>query len=1598
MRFCHVNRAPIYIILFCLGLSASFAQNGNGKGVRLPFQDSVRLALENTRNTDAAAVGMALSNVWNGLGQDLQIVVIKQAKLMKKKGFRMRPHVQNYFGALVDAMNFEHADIERLTSYLKVAGKVIENEDANKASTFFINSRAFFRHHALHFEKSTRLYVRDDSYEFDYIMTEVPAPVPDDSTQTESLDDLSSNDADNTDWNDEPADTTSLAATAYWQQPVYIPQPYGAVIRFDKVTLNFATPYDSAFLRNTKGTFQMSDNLFIGEGGRFDWSSVSLSPDSVYADMKQYYFDASRPRMKVEQVKMVYKGKVDGQIDGVFEFNSVRHKDSLTATYPKFVSYESNIPILGLGDETLKYTGGFALNGRKIFSASLSGGGARIEVMGTTTRKFEAQSSLFEFRDSSIVSRNAAVEIYQGNDSIFHPGVQLTYNYARKVLTMQRSRGVLKDTPFTSSYFRVDFTGDVFRWALKGDSTGADSLNIFTSAGLSQAPMVLESQDFFDPNDFKQLKGVGFSFHPLVIVANYANNNGVREFNSADLVRPTGKSFNEIHGAMTFLAQKGMIDYDMHTGQVKVKDKVLHINDARKNASDYDNMKIHSIVNGPANATINFPKGYMTVRGVEEFKISDSLNVVIKPDSSVITLLQNRDIKFNGKITAGNFEINGKDFMLKYDSFFINLNHIDSIRFYVTELNAKGQPVRRRVNNAMVGADSTAAAAGGLDTGHNKTQGTLFINRPDNKSGREKVPNFPRLDASAGGVIYFDRREVLDGAYDRSVFFVVPPFKLDSLSDADPAAINFQGTFVSSGMFPSFKEKLHTQADKSLGFSHAVPATGYQLYNTDGKLFGAMGLDNSGIRATGKIEYLAATVESQDFVFYPDSVVGRGNVGELQEKQFGSAWYPQITLPEFRLKWLPKQDQFALKNLRDPFSLYNATAQLEGELIVSKAGTSGKGKIITRGSELKSDQMTFSAKDFGARHATFQVKTTNPDKPALAGKDVRLKFDLAQNFAELSPEIEGEAAFEFPYAQFKTSITDAHWDLNTQKVTMTKDADVPLEESYFYTTRKDLDSLVFNAEKAEYDIKTQQLKVSGIPYIVVADAKITPDNNEVLILENSKIGQLKNTTIVLDTLNGFHRLTEGVVDIISRKEFSGYATYQYVNALSDTFSIKMTDFHLEPIDEHHKAHSRRLGHHVTEATQQTVGVGAVVDKDNLMIAPRIFYKGDMTMYATRPALQLQGFVKLDLKKIKGYNTWLHHVQSGDETDIYLDFDKATTEEGLKAQAGLHFADDNSLYITFVFDKKNQDDEDFFLPSGSLYFDSTEFKIEDRQKAAGEKLSGKVFAYNEDKQEVRFEGPVNFFKGGLKDFKITASALGSGNLETNDIKMNSFIMAEMSIPSQAYDMMAKNIMEVIKNEGVAEEALGDQTELLYKIADIVGERAAKDYEARALQAYVPLATVPGLAKPLVFSSVNLKWSQKFKAFYSTGNLGLSNIGKNDINGAFDGFMEIRKNEDGTQVFHAFFKVSPDAWYYFGYEDNRLMIQASDPLFNDLIAKKSNASKAKVGDLVFIPGSDAETLAYISRFRKDYLGIESDYDLGSTTAKKKDKKADEKDDGF
>ena len=95
---------------------------------------------------------------------------------MRKKKYPVRPQLVNYFGAIANAVNVEKADASTISDFLRVAGLVIDSEPTAKASNFFKISNTFFEHHALHYEKSSRLYARDDDYSFDFI---TPAPTID---------------------------------------------------------------------------------------------------------------------------------------------------------------------------------------------------------------------------------------------------------------------------------------------------------------------------------------------------------------------------------------------------------------------------------------------------------------------------------------------------------------------------------------------------------------------------------------------------------------------------------------------------------------------------------------------------------------------------------------------------------------------------------------------------------------------------------------------------------------------------------------------------------------------------------------------------------------------------------------------------------------------------------------------------------------------------------------------------------------------------------------------------------------------------------------------------------------------------------------------------------------------------------------------------------------------------------------------------------------------------------------------------------------------------------------------------------------------------
>nr|MDQ3393716.1 hypothetical protein [Bacteroidota bacterium] len=635
-----------------------------------------------------------------------------------------------------------------------------------------------------------------------------------------------------------------------------------------------------------------------------------------------------------------------------------------------------------------------------------------------------------------------------------------------------------------------------------------------------------------------------------------------------------------------------------------------------------------------------------------------------------------------------------------------------------------------------------------------------------------------------------------------------------------------------------------------------------------------------------------------------------------------------------------------------------------------------EGKVQTRGSEMISRDLKFQQDEFSARHANFRITTSNPKKPALSGMDIRLNFDLKNNTASISPEKEGVAALDFPYAQVRTSINKAIWNLEDKTVHMSKPADVDISQSYFYTTRKDLDSLAFNATAAVYDINQLKLNVSGIPFIKVADAKITPENNEVLILENAELQQFKNALIVIDTLNEYHRLINGSIKILSRKKFEGNATYEYVNAQADTFAIKFGSFQL------YEDPSKKKG-----GKAFTISSGEVNDKDNFVISPGMFFKGKLTMFAIKEALELEGFVKLDLKKNPA-TTWIKYKSEAENQEVVFDFEKSLTEENEPLHAGLHYDGNNgTLYGTFLSDPKNLGDEDFFKPAGMLSFDNNtkEYKIQNVNKASGQSFSGKTFSYNEETSDVKMEGTFNLMKN-LPKFNLITAGKGKGNLDNKEFHLNTFMVYNFDLPTQAIDVMGFDIKDVAERTS-APAAHNDRTILMYKAAEVIGDRAVKEYEKRSLADYTPLMSISGeLMRPLVISDVDLKWSDKHRAWYSTSKISVSNIMKHDINARLDGFMEIKKVDGGGDIVNIFIQASSATWYYLSFENNRLLLFSSNDEFNNIIKSKSNIGKAKAGEVAFTASDIAETLTFINAFRKTYFDIDVPYQLDLPTENK------------
>lgn len=1330
------------------------------------------------------------------------------------------------------------------------------------------------------------------------------------------------------------------------------PAKTGAIIEFESVTLQMITAYDTVELVDTKGYLVLGSGKFAGSGGKFDWSSAGLGTEA-HATFQDYNFNINSPALDAEGVTMNYQSKLEEPVEGVFSFRSKKRAVNGLSSYPRFMSYKSNVIIKDLGDN-IKYTGGFSLNGARVLSNSVSEGKAKMEIYYDGIKKITARARSFQIGDSVITGQPVNTTVYIKNDSITHPGLMMRFDKRTNEVKLYKNKTNFKNTPFVDTYHQMELYADAIIWTLSDTL-----LNITNVTAKNYVPARFESELFYKKLRYTQIKGL-LPFHPLQLVTYHSMRKKTRTLYLNELIEATKESRAVTPGAlksgMKALMEQGYIDYNPRTGYIYLKDKAIHYVKSARGKKDFDNISIKSIAPGGHNSSLNLNNNELIIRGVDKVELSDSLSVYFEPSNRIVRIGKNRDFTFDGTIYTANYIFNGHDFKFNYDNFRCDLEKIDSIQFKVdVKDTVTGRTTdSKKLNNKLV-----------------YTAGILYIDEPDNKSSRVRNARYPYFDADKGAFVYFNKKEVLNGAYDERVYFFIPPFDQDSLSSNNSEAVGFGGKFVSGDIFPEFEEKLVVRPDFSFGFEHQTPAEGFQLYKSNGTFYGTVSLDKKGLRGNGKIEFLNSTIESSEFVFYVDSVYAKsasvvtkkGTHPDLS----ADVKFPEMHLNDSKMNWYPHKDSLYLENKKTPFTFYDETATLDGKATITTKGMYGSGILKTRGSRTFSKKFHFEDNRYGGRESLFEILTDNPTKPALRSENCKLIFELDSAKAYFSPEVQGFASNSFPYLKYKSSIDKGVWDLEEKIIHMKKPEDADISSSYFYSTHPKQDSLVFNAESADYIMSDQTLNIMGVPEIVVADAYVIPDSNFVQIHENAKMETLTNAVLIVDTTYEYHKLYDGVLNIRSRSKLEGSALYEYINFGQDTFAIAFKSFQLEERETRKKD--------VFE--YHTMSTGNIVVSDSFLIAPEIQYKGKVTMKADKRVLEFEGLVKLDFVGLLKVEHWLPYKNLDGSSEMKVDVTEPVSKRGNPLFAGLHLKSTGGLYSTFLDTKRSSKDRTIFDAKGVMMedFETHEFKVASYEKIKGKQMEGNMLAYDETHSVIRCEGLFDFVimaEGHEKNLITKFSGISSDSLLDSTKFINLMANIQFNMPSQAESKMGEKLKAYVEVNG-GERCNLMTPEFKVKLSNMITDKKALEYEDIVALNYIGLSEFSNdLSKGVTITDANLRWSEQYNAWYSIGQIGLSSVGKTDVNTYMDGKLEIKHSLSGDIV-NLYLQPNEETWYFLSYKDNALFAISSDEDFNKIITSKSQMDKNIIkGIYYFAPASPFEKQKFVNNFQGLYLG--------------------------
>ncbi|HLU88160.1 MAG TPA: hypothetical protein VKZ44_10420 [Taishania sp.] len=1143
---------------------------------------------------------------------------------------------------------------------------------------------------------------------------------------------------------------------------------------------------DSLIVYNTSGTYDPVLQQWIGDGGKITWEKVGLPKDETYATVGKYQLSMKNTNLNIDSVKLkspYFKDLLIGSLsERAFKIN--REEDKI---FPQFLSYKSDLKIDNI-KPNINYEGSFAMRGAKFVGAGVKNIPAKITVIKNGKPYIICKAAEISISDLKIASTNARSTILLNTgDSIVHPSINFSYDYTNRILELSRSTTGLGQAPFNDSYHKLDYY--VPKVVLNDNE---NKIYMTYEKGTSQEQRIarFESFNFYDARLYDQLQGLS-STHPLVAISKYSYKYDKEIITEGECASALGGTLDQMRPLMLQLANYGFITYDTDNKMVYINPKLENFVRGRAGKKDYDNINLvadfrpkdlkgYSEEEIKANSYLQqLREEYRTqnekrrtlenfgilnlgtlefdIEGVDQVIISEKQNAAIYPTGSHIKVKKNRELEFSGWVNVGKLEVNTIQANYSYENHKINLLETETALFRV-------QP--RSAEHGTSGIPMISTISG--------LKGDIVIDQTTNRSGNKQDATtavYPILNVKSQTKVFYNSKDLFRGAYDSTRFYyALQPFTIDSLDNFNDKSLRLKGELISAGIFPTIKEDLKVMPDYSFGFSTAAPQGGFDFYGTSAKYNNKVMLSGSGLQGAGTIEFVKSTSVSKNlFTFLPDSTVGVVTFTNIAVEN--GIQFPDAKCDEAYMTYIPKKNILkATSTPRTEISLFNNQASLNGTTFVTPKGMNGSGLMTFSNATIVSGNYKYEYLDLYADTASFKLKNMNREEneSPLVFETTNVKSHVSfRDRKGVFNSNKGESTVEFPVNQYMCKMDQFTWFMDQDQIDMEKtkvkdltiDTGVDLVGPNFFSIHPKQDSLQFRAPKARLNMKEKTIVCNEVEYIDVADARIYPAGQEIIIRKKAVMDQLENASIVANYITKYHKFERSTVNITARRAYSAKGEYPYYDKDSVPNYIVM-----DPI--------------ALDSSYQTYAKGTIDQARNFKLSEQFDYYGTITVKAASPEILFNGATRINHECKDFERNWLAFTSSIDPKNIQIPVSNNMKNlDGQTIAAGIVWRDSPnvdsiSLYPTFLSKVANPNDPIVITSSGYLTYDENEkeFQIASREKLINRSSKGNFLSLNTETCSMLGEGVINL---GMDhgDVKIQTVGIVDYNQKTGEYAFN-----------------------------------------------------------------------------------------------------------------------------------------------------------------------------------------------------------------------------------